>query len=781
MGEKVRVAVVCGGPSKERGISLNSARTVLDHLGVCDDVEIVPYYVDLHKHFHAVTPGQLCCNTPSDFDFKLPEKNRMSAEAFLKEMDDIDMVFPVVHGAFGEDGEFQTLLDRANIAYVGSGAEVSRQMFDKEKMRVFLRQRGFGEGVNFVVCHAHDAKYVEKIDQFWQEHITDSAVVKPNYGGSSLGVFVVRSPQEALERVRALHAQGDHHVLLEKFIRGREFTVIVLQDHESGAPVALLPTEINIFSDKDEVFCYRRKYLPSANTRWQCPAFDRDKITEICAQAEKLFQELGCADFARMDGWLCNGEVVWSDFNPISGLEQNSFVFLQGARVGMTHQHVLRYVAQSALLRAGKTLPLPVELMPVVTKKKIFVLCGGNTAERQVSLMSGLNVFLQLRNTEQYNMGLFVLQGDFVWCVPYAFALFHTVEEVVEQCEKGEGILRDIEHHMQELRCRLHLQAGAQATLFMPKRYTLDAFLAYARTEKAFVFLGLHGGCGENGTIQAMLEDVGCPFNGSSSAACALFMDKNRTGNAVNALAMPGVYSLPKYFSALEALKEDLWGDIVQAVGTDIVLVKPNADGCSAGVVVLRSQKDLATYLTLLRQKALCIKPETFYGQNEEIILPTAVDDVLFEPFIQCDEFCVEGHEVRRVPHEGWVEFTIGVIEKNGNLYALSPSITLAEGAVLSLEEKFQGGTGVNITPPPSFIVSAEDVRTIRQKIQTLSVRLGVRGYARIDVFYHTKTQDICVIEVNALPGLTASTVFYHQGVAEDPPIYPRKILQNLL
>ena len=781
MPKVMRVAVVCGGPSRERGISLNSARTVLDHLGACEDIEILPFYVDMHKNFHEVTPGQLCCNTPSDFDFKLPDKNRMSAENFLAKIQDVDVVFPVIHGAFGEDGELQAILERAHAVYVGAPPEVSARMFSKAKMRDFLRQNGYSNGCAFVTCSAHDPACEEKIDQFSQQYLTSCAVVKPNYGGSSIGVFVVKSPQEALEKVRALHEQGDTDVLLEEFMRGQEFTVIVLQDHESGCPVALLPTEISILSDGDEIFSYRRKYLPTTNTRWRCPSFDADIDAVIRAQAEKIFQELGCLDFARMDGWVCDGEVVWSDFNPISGLEQNSFLFLQSARVGMTHQHVLRYIVQNACLRAGKKLPLPVEHSPQITHRKVFVLCGGDTAERQVSLMSGLNVFLQLRNTGAYSMHLFLLCGDVVWRVPYAFGLFHTVEEVREQCEKGELILQIIERYVQDLRGRLHMSSDSQGTLFAPKQYTLQEFLDAAYKDDAFVFLGLHGGRGENGAIQAMLEEKGCSFNGSSSQACALFMDKNRTGNAVNSLEIQGVYSLPKYFSPLAVLKDSLWDEIVRAVGVSTVLVKPNADGCSAGVVVLRSQEELATYCALLRSQAPCVKADTFYGQREEIMLPTVVEDLLFEPFIQCDEFCVDGHVVRRVTHEGWVELTIGVIEREGALYALSPSITLAEGAVLSLEEKFQGGTGVNITPPPDFIINPDDVRTIRDKTQMLAQKLGVRGYARIDVFYNTKSRSLCVIEVNALPGLTASTVFYHQGIAEDPPVYPRDLLQKLL
>jgi D-alanine-D-alanine ligase-like ATP-grasp enzyme len=105
----------------------------------------------------------------------------------------------------------------------------------------------------------------------------------------------------------------------------------------------------------------------------------------------------------------------------------------------------------------------------------------------------------------------------------------------------------------------------------------------------------------------------------------------------------------------------------------------------------------------------------------------------------------------------------------------------VAEGAILSLEEKFQGGTGVNITPPPENLISTQAIRKARKNLELLATQLGIHGYARIDTFIERTTGNIKVIEVNTLPGLTASTVLFHQALAEPIPLYPKEFLEMII
>ena len=111
----------------------------------------------------------------------------------------------------------------------------------------------------------------------------------------------------------------------------------------------------------------------------------------------------------------------------------------------------------------------------------------------------------------------------------------------------------------------------------------------------------------------------------------------------------------------------------------------------------------------------------------------------------------------------------------------MSPSITVASGDVLSVEEKFQGGTGINITPPPEDRVPRKVVEGAKRRIERVAAALGLGGYARIDAFLNIRTGEIYVIEANTLPGLTPSTVIYHQALAEKTPLTPRQFLEKIL
>src|SRR6185312_8587841 len=147
----------------------------------------------------------------------------------------------------------------------------------------------------------------------------------------------------------------------------------------------------------DSIFGYRHKYLPTCHVAYHCPPRFKDEIIKgIQESAEALFTFFGMRDFARLDGWMMkDGRVVFSDFNPISGMEQNSFLFIQGSRIGLSHGDILRGIVTRAAQRAKLN---PQEKPPAKQRdaQPVRVLFGGKTAERQVSLMSGTNVWLKL-------------------------------------------------------------------------------------------------------------------------------------------------------------------------------------------------------------------------------------------------------------------------------------------------------------------------------------------------------------------------------------------------
>lgn len=782
----MKIALICGGPSMERGISLNSARSVLNHLEG-DGIEIVPVYFDYKKRAYHLSPSQLYSNTPSDFDFKLRETAKFLSKTALKNLlKSCDLAFPVMHGQFGEDGGIQRLLERFKAPYVGAGLDACR-LWDKFEANEFLKANGFFTLPSAVLKIHHD-DHKKVIDAFFKEHKIKRAVVKPAAGGSSIGVYSVTTPAEALEKAKLLFSRRmDTRLVVEPFCEGKEFTVIILQNR-FNMPVAILPTEIETDYKENQIFDFRKKYLPTRQVRYHCPPrFDNETIERIQVQAEQIFKIMGHRDFARFDGWLLKDGSIWfSDFNTISGMEQNSFLFQQTSRVGFSHRDLLYFIVKHAADRYGIAMPAKREPSHK-NRKPVNVLFGGVTSERQVSLMSGTNAWLKLRRSDKYEPKPYFLDlnGD-VWEVPYALTLNHTVEEIMENCEKAEAGEKRLQFLEEKVRLRLALQEG-QATepFFIPQKMSLQKFIEKSR----FVLLGLHGGIGEDGTLQRMLTKAGVKFNGPSAEASEICMDKAETGKRLAGLENEGIFIAPKQTARVKDFKEFTTKDfdayfakLQKNLRAKTVIVKPQDEGCSSGIVRLFTAKDLQNYIRLTAANATQIPPGTFKNQSTPIEMPLQImDKILFEQFIEVDTVRVKGNRLKWRRKKGWVEVTVGVIQEGNKLHALSPSLTVAEGEVLSVEEKFQGGTGVNMTPPPENYVSEKVLARVKKSIERVGEVLGITGYCRMDAFVQIDTGDIILIEVNTLPALTPSTVLYHQGLAEKKPVYPLELLEKIV
>ncbi len=345
INKKFKIALITGGPSLERAISLNSARSVLDHLGV-ENIDIVPFYFDPNGKPYKVSKAQLYSNTPSDFDFKLKQNSKpLSQDLFIKEVRKCDIAFPVIHGKFGEDGQIQKIFSKNNIPFIGSNTLACQKTYNKFYTNKSLSEDGFCV-LPSILIKKNDQDINKKIEGFFKENKIKRAIVKPATGGSSIGVYSVNNTKEACEKTSLIFKNKiDNQIVIEPFAKGREFTVIVLEN-KKGDGVALIPTEIETSYKGDEIFDFRKKYLPSEGTIYhQPPRFTDTQIKNIQNGAEKIFKNFKMNDFVRIDGWLLdNGEIWFSDINPISGLEQNSFYFQQGARIGFSHQNLLYFI-----------------------------------------------------------------------------------------------------------------------------------------------------------------------------------------------------------------------------------------------------------------------------------------------------------------------------------------------------------------------------------------------------------------------------------------------------
>jgi D-alanine-D-alanine ligase len=235
------------------------------------------------------------------------------------------------------------------------------------------------------------------------------------------------------------------------------------------------------------------------------------------------------------------------------------------------------------------------------------------------------------------------------------------------------------------------------------------------------VCLGLHGKYGEDGCMQGLLELLGVPYTGSGVLASAIGMDKyvSRRIIEISGIDVPRTIPVPR--RRWDTGREAAIAEIVRAIGFPCV-VKPNREGCSTAVKKVIAAEELADALD-----------SAFEWDNLAL----------------AEEF-LSGMEV-----------TCGVLGGDAP-EALTPSETIPTDGLLSLEDKFLYGQGENKTPAR---LPVEQLERIRETAVGTFLALNLKGYARIDMFVRPDGR-IAVLEPNTLPGLTPSTVLFHQAAA---------------
>lgn len=754
-----KITIICGGPSAERGISLNSARSLYDNLDR-HKYEVSLIYVNPKLEAYKISAQQIYSNTPLDFDFKLGrEGHALGEKGFIDELKSADLVFPVIHGTYGEDGQLQEILESNGIVYAGSGPKALKHTADKFICQKILEENGFHTVKSIVI------KKGETIPSL----IPAKYVAKPLHGGSSIGVQYFESEKELVGKLEDLFAVEDE-AIIEPFCDGTEFTVIVLENPD-GKPVALLPTEIEL--RVDPFFSYRKKYLPSDETRYYTPArFPNAALEKIRSEAERAFTCLGMKDFARLDGWLLKDGGIWfSDINGISGMEQNSFIFQQAAVIGFSHRQLLDYIIE------GK-----VDRQDLSGKETIPVIFGGDTTEKQVSVMSGTNVYVKLKSSAKFQpLPLLKTMKGRIFEIPHFLCLHHTVEEIEEKISllSAPDFFHELQLRIASIRTELILEEDIfDEPLFIPRETTLEGL----SKKHSFLFLALHGGEGEDGTMQTRLDELRLAYNGPGAECSKICMDKFRTGEIIEKVGIPGITTAKKQIVKLSLDPENTWKELMDQGFSSSLIIKPNTDGCSAGVIRVDKFDEYVAILNYFRSDKTFIPEGTVHKAHGRIELPkNKPKEVLVEEYIFTDKPIIRDNEIDWKKVNGLIEVTIGLYGLKDDLKVFYPSQTIANKDTLSLEEKFMGGTGVNLTPPPDTFVKPEAIEKARTHIYKLAKLVGIEGYSRIDTFMDIESGDLTVIEVNTLPGLTPSTVIFHQAIKNDPPMMPLQFIEEII
>jgi D-alanine-D-alanine ligase len=269
-----------------------------------------------------------------------------------RQLGDVDVVFPVLHGPWGEDGTIQGLLEMAGVRYVGAGVLASAVGMDKHFMKVVLQSAGLPVLPHVLVTPQGWVDDPEACREAVQA-LGFPVFVKPCRGGSSYGISKVHDLaglDEAIEEAR----RHDPRVLVEAFagMDAREIECGVIAGLDGGAPESSVVAEITVEGDH-EFYDFAAKYLPGEASRLDIPADVDDELSdEIQALAGQAFTALGCEGLARVDFFVQHdGRVVINELNTMPGFTPTSVFPRAWAATGLDYPALVDRLIGLALAR----------------------------------------------------------------------------------------------------------------------------------------------------------------------------------------------------------------------------------------------------------------------------------------------------------------------------------------------------------------------------------------------------------------------------------------------
>jgi D-alanine-D-alanine ligase len=361
---RTRVAVVFGGRSTEHAVSCVSAGSVLAAIDR-DRYEVVPVGISREGRWVlaaddperlAITGGELpevagdgaavvLSGDPTHRGLSVYEPGEMP-----QELGEVDVVLPLLHGPYGEDGTLQGLLELAGVPYVGSGVFASAAAMDKGHMKTLLQGAGLPVGQYAVVtprAWAADPAAVRET----AASLGYPLFVKPARAGSSVGITKVHAPAELDDAVEGAR-EHDPRVVLEAALEGREIECGVLEGLDGGPPEASVPGEV-VVGGEHEFYDFAAKYLPDEGTELIVPAELPEQVaTEVRELACAAFEALGCEGLARVDFFVGrDGTAVINEVNTMPGFTPVSMFPLMWKATGLDYPALVDRLVQTALGR----------------------------------------------------------------------------------------------------------------------------------------------------------------------------------------------------------------------------------------------------------------------------------------------------------------------------------------------------------------------------------------------------------------------------------------------
>ena len=356
---KLRVGILFGGKSAEHEVSLQSAKNIYDAI---DREKYEPVLIGIDKSgrwllndesgflINADDPKRIRLNTSSDAVALIPQSRGAISNLSALKNDNangraIDVIFPVLHGPFGEDGTVQGLLKLADIPFVGSSVLASAVGMDKDVMKRLLRDAGIPIGKFRVLCEGDDVPSYEEV----RSELGTPLFVKPANMGSSVGVSKVKKQREYLSALRDAF-EYDTKAVIEEFIPGRELECSVLGGSEI---MASIPGEVK---SRHEFYSYNAKYIDKKGSELIIPAkVSVEIIQRVQELAIAVFKTLCCDGLARVDFFLKeDGSVIINEINTMPGFTKISMYPKLWEASGISYTQVIDKLIGFALERFEK-------------------------------------------------------------------------------------------------------------------------------------------------------------------------------------------------------------------------------------------------------------------------------------------------------------------------------------------------------------------------------------------------------------------------------------------
>jgi D-alanine-D-alanine ligase len=347
---KTRVALLFGGRSGEHAISAATAAGVMKAIDR-DKYDVLPIGITREGQW-VLTAGD-----PSRFELgsgSLPEVTTESGTELvgLSDAGEIDVVFPVLHGPFGEDGTIQGLLELADVRYVGCGVLASAVGMDKHYMKLVFAGHGLPVGPYVVIQPRDWEQRQSEVIARISEQLTFPVFVKPARAGSSLGVTRVDDIAGLLDAIEEARFH-DPKVLVEQGLEGREIECAVLGGRAGAAPRASVPGEIVVDHDTAQFYDFEEKYSSESHARTQAPAdLPAETAEKVRDLAVRAFEAIGGEGISRVDVFVTpDGEAVINEINTMPGFTPISMYPKMWEATGLSYPELIDELIQLALER----------------------------------------------------------------------------------------------------------------------------------------------------------------------------------------------------------------------------------------------------------------------------------------------------------------------------------------------------------------------------------------------------------------------------------------------